>query len=197
MPNTPDALLPSTKEVIPANPPGQSAGVRRRTRGEGDIDVFHSAAARHRFGPKLHRLSKRPPFECVALLLQGGGERLEVPGQLFRCIVAIAEIHDALRPICSSLAQVNGLESKALDELVYSLVIAVDEFTAPFAGYPISPGRCIRVHTTTNAVGRFIDAARETGVLQGQGGVESRNTSADDSNLGHCSAPVEITVSSM
>jgi NTE family protein len=73
MPNTSDALLPCTKEVILAIPPGQPEGVRPRTRGEGDIDVFHSAAAPRRFGPKSHRLSKRPPFECIALLLQGGG----------------------------------------------------------------------------------------------------------------------------
>jgi NTE family protein len=75
MTNTPGALLPSTKEVMPAIPPAQleCAEVRARTRGDGEIDVFHSAAAPRRFGSRSRRLSNRPPFECVALLLQGGG----------------------------------------------------------------------------------------------------------------------------
>lgn len=47
--------------------------MRARTRADAEVDVFHSAAAPRRFGTKSRRLSNRPPFECIALLLQGGG----------------------------------------------------------------------------------------------------------------------------
>jgi hypothetical protein len=41
------------------------------------------------------------------------------------------------------------------------------------------------VHATADAVGRFIDTARETGVLQGESCIESRNSCAYDSDPRH------------
>jgi predicted acylesterase/phospholipase RssA len=75
MTNTPEALLPSTKELMPPIPPAQPeyAEIRARTRADAEVDVLHGAAAPRRFGTKSRRLSNRPPFECIALLLQGGG----------------------------------------------------------------------------------------------------------------------------
>src|SRR5438067_10585497 len=91
------------------------------------------------------------------LLLQERSERLEVPGEFFRAVIAIEEIEDALCPICSCPPQVDGVEAKALDQLVYGLMVAVDEFTAPLAHHPVRPGGGIGVHATADAVGRFVD----------------------------------------
>src|SRR5207248_5514606 len=124
------------------------------------------------------------------LVLQKRSERLEVSSQFFRAVIAVEEIHDVWRPVCPSPPQVDGFETEALDQLVYRLMVAVDEFTAPLADHPICPGRSIRVHATTNAVGRFVDTARETGVLQGEGCVESRDSCTHDSDPGHGSSPI-------
>ncbi|HBE27673.1 MAG TPA: hypothetical protein DDW25_02160, partial [Ktedonobacter sp.] len=85
------------------------------------------------------------------LLLQERSERLEVPGQFFRAVIAIEEIHDVLCPICSSPPQVDGVEAEALDQLVDGLMVAIDEFTAPLANHTVRPGGGIGVHATTNA----------------------------------------------
>src|SRR5712692_1956931 len=61
------------------------------------------------------------------------------------------------------------------------------------ACHPIRPGHGIRVHATADAMGRFVDGTRETGVLQGESCVESRNSRSDDSDLGHVSSPLQVT----
>src|SRR5712691_5073703 len=46
-------------------------------------------------------------------------------------------------------------------------------------------------HATADAIGRFVEGTRETGVLQGGSCVESRNSCSDDSDLGHVSSPLQ------
>src|SRR6266567_7332675 len=134
----------------------------------------------------------RGKTSLLQLLLQERSERLEVPGQFFRAVIAIEEIHDVLCPVRSSPPQVDGVEAEALDQLVDGLVVAVDEFTAPLANHTIRPGGGIGVHATADAVGRFIDTARETGVLQGESCVESRNSCTHNSDPWHCSSPLQV-----
>src|SRR5947209_2917336 len=85
-------------------------------------------------------------FERLQLLLQERSERLEVPGQFFRAVMAIEEIHDVLCPVRSSPPQVDGVEAEALDQLVDGLMVAVDEFTAPLAHHTVRPCGGIGVH---------------------------------------------------
>src|SRR6266496_3493837 len=98
----------------------------------------------------------RGETSLLHLLLQERSERLEVPGQFFRAVIAIEEIHDA---VCSSPPQVDSLEAEALDQLVEGLMVAVDEFAAPLADHAVGPGGGIGVHATADAVGRFVDIA--------------------------------------
>src|SRR6266852_2032754 len=135
----------------------------------------------------------RGKTSLLQLLLQKRSERLEVPGQFFRAVIAIEEIHDVLCPVRSSPPQVDGVEAEALDQLMDGLMVAVDEFTAPLAYHTVRPGGGIGVHATADAVGRFIDTARETGVLQGESCVESRDSRTDDSDSRHGSSPIEST----
>ncbi len=131
----------------------------------------------------------RGKTRLLQLLLQERSERLEVPGQFFHTVIAIGEIQDVLCPVRSSPPQVDGVEAEALDQLVDGVMVAVDEFTAPLANHIVRPGG-IGVHATADAVGRFIDAARETGVLQGESCVESRNSCSHNSDPWHCSSPL-------
>src|SRR5947209_6370195 len=117
----------------------------------------------------------RGETSLLQLMLQERSERLEVPGQFFHTVIAIEEIHDAFCLACSSPPQVDSVEAEALDQLVDGLMVAVDEFPAPLADHTIRPGGGIRVHTTADVVGRFVDTARETCILQGESCVESRN----------------------
>src|SRR5436305_3954477 len=71
------------------------------------------------------------------------------------------------------------------------LMVAVDEFTALLAHQPIRPCGGIGVHAAADAVRRFVNTARETGVLQGESCVESRYSRSDDSDLSHGSSPLE------
>src|SRR2546421_1256148 len=132
----------------------------------------------------------RGETSLLHLLPQERSERLEVSGQFFRTVKAIAEIHDVLCPLRSCPLQVDGVEAEALDELVDVLMVAVDEFPAPLADHPVGPGGAIGVHATADAVGRFVDTARETSVLQGKSCVESSDSRADDSDPGHSSSPL-------
>jgi hypothetical protein len=103
----------------------------------------------------------------------------------------VAEIHQALRLVCSRTPQINGLEAEALNQVVNGLMVAVDELTAPFAHETIEP--CgIGVHATADADGRFIDAARETGVLQGQSRSEAGNSGSNDSDARHATSPSAV-----
>ena len=135
----------------------------------------------------------RGEVDLLRLLLQERSEYLEIPRQFFRAIIAIEEIHDALHRVPPYPRQVDGSEAEALDQLVQGLMVAVDELAAPLADHTILPGDGIGVHATADAVGRFIDAARETGILQGQSRIESRNSCSDDSDPGHGSSPIEST----
>src|SRR5258708_30097588 len=72
-------------------------------------------------------------------------------------------------------------------------MVSVNEFPTPLADHPIYPGHGIRVHATADALGRFVDGTRETGVLQSDSCVESRNSRYDDSALGHVSSPLQVT----
>src|SRR5258708_37661921 len=67
----------------------------------------------------------RGETSLLHLLLQERSERLEVPSQFFRAVIAIEEIHDALCRVCSSPLQVDGVEAEALDKLVDGLMVAV------------------------------------------------------------------------
>src|SRR5690242_12632670 len=71
-------------------------------------------------------------------------------------------------------------------------MVAVDEFTAPLAHETIGPRGGIGMHATADAVGRFIDAARQTGVLQRQSCSEAGNSGSDDSDPGHATSPSEV-----
>src|SRR5258708_23773234 len=102
---------------------------------------------------------------------------------------AIEEIQGVLCAARFSLSQVDGAEAEALDKLMEGVVVVVDEFAAPLAHRPIPPGQGIGVHATADAVRRFVDAGRETGVLQGKRGVESRDSRAHDGNPWHCWFP--------
>src|SRR6266516_3149121 len=105
----------------------------------------------------------------------------------------MAEIHNASYPVSSSASQVNGAQAETLDQLVHGFMVSINEFPTPLADHPIRPGHGIRVHATADAIGRFVDATRETGVLQGESCVESRNSRSDDSDLGHVSPPLRVT----
>src|SRR5260370_37154082 len=70
-------------------------------------------------------------------------------------------------------------------------MLSVNEFPTPLADHPIRPGQGIRAHATADAMGRFVDGTRETGVLQGESCVESRNSRSDDSDVGHVSSPLQ------
>src|SRR5258708_28579820 len=129
--------------------------------------------------------------DLLHLLLQERSERLEIPDQFFCTVIAVREIHHSLRTVSSCPPQINGLEAEALDPLAEGLMVAVDEFPTPLAAHPIRPGHHIRVHATADAMGCFVDGTRETGVLQGESCAESRNSRADDSDVGHVSSPLE------
>src|SRR2546423_4224406 len=60
----------------------------------------------------------RGETNLLQLLPQERSERLEVPGQFFRTVKAIEEIHEALWMVGFSPPQVDGCEAEALDELV-------------------------------------------------------------------------------
>jgi hypothetical protein len=77
-------------------------------------------------------------------------------------------------------------------QLVDGVMVAVDEFTVLLAHHTVRPGGGIGVHATADVVGRFVDTARETGVLQGESCVESRDSRTDDSDPGHGSSPLQI-----
>src|SRR5262249_21433918 len=109
--------------------------------------------------------------------------------QFFRAVIAVAEIHEALRLVCARTPEIHGLEAEALNQVVNGLMVAVDELATPLAHETIGPGGGIGVHATSDAVGRFIDAARETGVLQRQSRSEAGNSGSDDSDAGHASSP--------
>ena len=119
------------------------------------------------------------------VLSQGRSERRKVSVLFFRAVIAVAEIHDPLRLLCSTLLQVNSLEAETLNKGMYGVMVAINKFTAPLADHAIGPRRGIGVHATTDAVRRLVEAARKTGILQGKGGVESCNTCTNNSNTGH------------
>ncbi len=101
------------------------------------------------------------------------------------------EEQNASYPVSSSASQVTGAKAETLDQLVYGFMPSVNEFPTPLADHPIRPGQGIRVHATADAMGRFVDGTRETGVLQGESGVESRNSRSDDGDVCHVSSPLE------
>jgi hypothetical protein len=75
-----DALLPSAKEVMQkiAIAEAEEAEIGRGTKiieraRKNRFTEVHTGAAPRPLRAKSHRLSNRPPFECIALLLQGGG----------------------------------------------------------------------------------------------------------------------------
>jgi predicted acylesterase/phospholipase RssA len=80
MTSNPDALLPSVKEVrqkiaiaeAGEAEIGRGTKIIERARKKRFTEV-HTGAAPRPLRAKSHRLSNRPPFECIALLLQGGG----------------------------------------------------------------------------------------------------------------------------
>src|SRR5258708_32562282 len=99
---------------------------------------------------------------------------------------AIEEIEGNSCSARSSPSQVDGAEAEALDQLMEGIMVVVDEFAAPLADRPIPPGQGIGGHATADAFSRFVDAGRETGVLQGKRAVESRDSRAHECDTRHC-----------
>src|SRR5260370_3686449 len=99
---------------------------------------------------------------------------MKVLCQFFRTIIAIAEIHHASCPVSSSASQIHGAQTETLDQLVHSFMVSVNEFPTPLANHPIRTGHGIREHATTDAMRRFVDGTRASGLLQVESCVESR-----------------------
>src|SRR5579859_3933146 len=73
-------------------------------------------------------------------------------------------------------------------------MIAVDELAAPLTDHAVAPGDGIRVHPTADVIGCLVDAARKTGILQGQSRVESRDSGSNDGNARHSASPLKSLI---